>query len=150
MCAQATKTGRRPALNNGPIVPQFRGEKKRRYEALIQLRDELMNQVRDLSWSSLSYRKEPGEDQADVGSENFTRDTGLALMTEEGNKVALIQEAIQRLIEGSYGQCVDCKAKIPAGRLDAIPYAKLCVDCKTARENSDNMPPSDDGDELTE
>ncbi len=140
------------ALVNNHEVPNFRGEKRKRYEELIQLRDNLMEQVRSLSSSSLSYHREAGEDLADVGSENFSRDMGLALMSEEGNKVLLVQEAIERLIDGTYGKCIDCHQKIPAGRLDAIPYAKLCVDCKTVRESNDGMPPyqEDEGDFKSE
>ena len=129
--------------NNHPRqTPNFRGEKRKRYEALIQLRDELLEQMRTLSSTSLSYHREAGEDLADVGSENFTRDTGLALMSEEGNKVGLIQEAIERLIDGTYGKCIDCQAKIPAGRLDALPYARLCVECKSRREANEGLPPA--------
>ncbi len=122
-------------------APNFRGEKRKRYEELLQLRDELFDQVRSLSSSSLSYHHEPGEDLADVGSENFSRDMGLALISEEGHKVRLIQEAIERLVDGSYGRCVDCNEDIGVGRLDAIPYAKLCVRCKTIREGNDGMRP---------
>jgi DnaK suppressor protein len=75
---------------------------------------------------------------------------GLTLMSEEGRKIALIQDAIQRLIDGSYGECVDCRSKISQGRLDALPYAKLCIQCKTAREQNDNLPPGGQGDEFTE
>ena len=131
--------------NNGQNhreIPEFQGKEKEYYDALVQLRDELFDQVRDLSSASLSYRREPGEDLADVGSESFSRDMGLALMTEEGRKIVLIQEAIQRLIEGTYGKCIDCEGDVGEGRLNAIPYAKLCIECKAARESSDYMPPS--------
>lgn len=129
---------------NNQKIPEFTGKKKERYEALVQLRDELVEQVRDLSSSSLSYRREPGEDLADVGSENFSRDMGLALMTEEGRKIVLIQDAIQRMVEGTYGTCVDCGKDVGEGRLDAIPYAKLCIDCKAARESNDFVSPEDE------
>lgn len=138
-------------MKNGQVLPNFRGEKRKRYEDLIRLRDDLYEQIRSLSSASLVTHKEAGEDLADVGSDNFTRDMGLALMTEEGRKIALIQDAIERLIDRTYGQCIDCDGDISSGRLDAIPYAKLCIRCKTAREENDGHPPDSDGsDELTE
>lgn len=131
-------------------MPKFRGEKRKRYEALLSLRDELYDQVKDLSSSSLVNSREAGEDLADIGSDNFSRDMGLTLMSEEGKRIALIQDAIQRLIEGDYGECIDCGTKIGSGRLDAIPYAKLCIKCKTFREDNEGMPPEGGSEELTE
>jgi DnaK suppressor protein len=139
--------------NDRRVAPNFKGEKKKRYEQLLQLRDELLDQVRNLSSSALTFHREAGEDLADVGSENFSRDMGLALMTEEGHKVALIQDAIERLIDGSYGTCIDCDGSIGSGRLDAIPYAKLCIDCKSIREDYERMgqePPVKEEEELVE
>ncbi len=133
------------------VAPEFTGEKKQRYESLLTLRESLTDQVRNLSDVSLGYHKEAGEDLADIGSENFSRDVGLALMSEEGNKITLIQDAIRRLIDGSYGVCIDCGKKIGKGRLDAIPYAKLCVDCKAEWERNDGMPLRDElDDEVVE
>ena len=136
--------------SNGRKVPNFRGEKRKRYESLLNLRDELYDQVKDLSSSSLVNSREAGEDLADIGSDNFSRDMGLALMTEEGKRIALIQDAIQRLVDGTYGECIDCGTTIGGGRLDAIPYAKLCIKCKTFREENEGMPPEGGSEELTE
>ena len=127
--------------SNNDILPKFTGVKKKRYEALMALRDELTDQVRSLSDSSLGYHKEAGEDLADVGSESFSRDVGLYLMAEEGEKIILIHDAVRRLVDGSYGNCIDCGKKISKGRLDALPYAKLCVACKSEWEANDGMPP---------
>ncbi len=77
-----------------------------------------------------------GEELADIGSDNFNREMGLALMTEEGHRIQAIQEAIGRLKDGTYGVCMDCEKKIQPGRLDALPHAKLCVNCKSEREKN--------------
>lgn len=133
------------------IVPNFRGRKKQYYDSLMELRDEMIKQIHGLS-SSRDYHREAGEDLADVGSENFSRDVALSLMSEEGEKIVLIHDAVQRLIDGSFGQCIDCGGEIGEGRLQAIPYAKLCIDCKSAREANGGLPPADEqtSDELVE
>jgi DnaK suppressor protein len=125
-------------------VPEFAGEDEKRYQALVALRDELNEQVASLSDSSLGYRKEAGEDLADIGSENFSRDVGLHLMSEEGSKVVLIHDAIQRLVDGTYGQCIDCGKQIGEARLEAIPYAKLCVECKGEWEANGGVSPREE------
>ncbi len=78
---------------------------------------------------------------ADYGGENFRRDIELQMLTEEGNVVELIEDAIKRLFEGEYGKCIDCDEPIPAGRLEVKPYALYCTKCKSIREkNNGNNP----------
>lgn len=102
---------------------------------LLDLRDKLVDQVKILSDSSLKNVRGAGEELADIASDNFIRETELNLMSEEGRKIQLIQEAIVRLEANAYGVCVDCDKAIQEARLKAIPYAKLCIGCKTIREN---------------
>ena len=122
------------------IIPQqepvFRGEKKKHYQKLVDLRDQLVDQIQTISSHSLSSNKQAGEELADIGSDNFNRDMGLALMTEEGQRIQAIQEAIGRLKDGTYGICTDCEKKIQPARLDALPYARLCISCKSEREKN--------------
>jgi DnaK suppressor protein len=137
--------------NNYQVLPEFTGWKRERYEQLRSLRAQLERQIRSLSQESLVDRHEAGEDLADVGSDNFLRDTELAIMTGEEKTLTLVREAIQRLIDDSYGECIDCGDKINELRLDAIPYAKLCIDCKEARENNEEMYLTDEANnEVTE
>ena len=119
--------------------PNYRGEKRKRYEALITLRDQLVETVQMLSGDGLAAEHNAGEDMADIGSDNFLREIGLNVATEEGKKIFLIQDALKALENGTYGKCIDCRVDIEPGRLNAIPYAKLCVKCKTIREENEDM-----------
>ncbi len=117
--------------------PKYRGEKRKRYQQLVELKDFLIDQVSQISGASLSHQHSPGEDMADVGSDNFIREIGLTVATEEGKRILLIQDALRALADGRYGKCIDCSVEIESGRLDAIPYAKLCVKCKSIREEEE-------------
>ena len=134
--------------------PSYRGEKRKRYEQLTELRDQLVEQVAMISGSSLSQEHNAGEDMADIGSDNFLREIGLSVASEEGKKIFLIQDALKALESGKYGFCIDCKENIAPARLDAIPYAKLCVKCKAIREENDedfsSISGIDKEEELTE
>lgn len=101
---------------------------------LQELGSQLMDEVKVLSDNSLTSNKQAGEELADIGSDNFLRDMELSLMGEESKRIRLIQDALERLDNGTYGVCLDCDAPIPEGRLEALPYAKLCVTCKSRRE----------------
>lgn len=71
---------------------------------------------------------------ADVGSDTFERDMALGLMEGERTELREIDAAVKRMKEGSFGFCELCKNPIPLSRLRAIPYTRLCVDCKEKEE----------------
>jgi DnaK suppressor protein len=118
-------------------TPVFRGKKKEQYERLVELREQLVDELRTLSDHSLTYNKQAGEELADIGSDQFLREMELGLVTEEGRKVRLIDEAIERLKGGTYGLCSECGKEISEARLEALPYAKLCIKCKSRRESAE-------------
>lgn len=72
---------------------------------------------------------------ADAGSDVAERDLTLNRISSESGTVHEIDEALQRLREGVYGLCEGCGKPIARARLEAIPYARLCMPCKVAEES---------------
>jgi len=71
---------------------------------------------------------------AELGSDNFTQELTLSLLGSENDALDQIEAAIERIEDGGYGQCEECGEKIPKSRLEAIPYAALCVRCAAQQE----------------
>ena len=71
---------------------------------------------------------------ADMGTDSHEQDVSLGLMESESDEIQEIQEAFERIKDGSFGLCETCRKKIPKERLRAIPYARLCVPCKKKEE----------------
>ncbi len=71
---------------------------------------------------------------ADLGTDSFEQDISLGLMENEADEIKEIEEALERIKDGSFGLCESCKKKVPKERLRAIPYARLCVNCKKKEE----------------
>jgi RNA polymerase-binding transcription factor DksA len=71
---------------------------------------------------------------ADLGTDSHEQDVSLGLMENETDELHEIQEAFERIKDGSFGLCETCRKKIPKERLKAIPYARLCVNCKKKEE----------------
>ena len=71
---------------------------------------------------------------ADLGTDSHEQDISLGLMENETDELHEIQEAFERIKDGSFGLCETCRKKIPKERLKAIPYARLCVSCKKKEE----------------
>ena len=71
---------------------------------------------------------------ADIGTDNFEREFTLKLMESKDQTQDQIEEALQRIEDDTYGMCAECGRKILKARLNAIPYAILCVICAARLE----------------
>jgi RNA polymerase-binding protein DksA len=74
------------------------------------------------------------KDVVDTASDDIDRKMIEALGAQELKRLKLIDSAITRIEQGKYGLCIKCGKKIPETRLEAIPYALMCIDCKTLEE----------------
>lgn len=75
-----------------------------------------------------------GDDQADTGSKNITREHELALAGNAREMLYQIERALERLEAGTYGLCEHCGKAIGKARMQAFPRATLCVECKQRQE----------------
>jgi len=73
-------------------------------------------------------------DPTDRASMESDRNFTLRIRDRERKLIAKIEEALQRLEEGSYGVCEECGDKIGTPRLKARPVTTLCIDCKSLQE----------------
>ena len=71
---------------------------------------------------------------ADIGSEVFERSKDFALREQAMSSIAAVDQALQKLKEGSYGTCEICGSEIGLERLEAIPSASRCIRCKEEEE----------------
>lgn len=109
-------------------------------DLLIQLQRRLQGDVAHLANAALS----PGGVEhpnapihmAEAGSDTFEQDFNLSLMQNDGQTLEAIAEALDRIQDGTYGVCAECSKVIPKMRLQAIPYASLCINCATKLERS--------------
>ena len=74
------------------------------------------------------------KDLVDIAAEDIDRKTLEALGAQEIKRLRLIDAALSRIDNNRYGLCAKCNKKIPLERLEAIPYALMCIDCKTSDE----------------
>lgn len=71
---------------------------------------------------------------ADLGTDQFEQSLSLELLSEEARELQEVDQALGRLRGGTYGRCEDCGEPIPRERLEAIPYARQCRDCRMKEE----------------
>lgn len=75
------------------------------------------------------------KDLGDVASTDIDCRTLEVIGHQDKLRLNKVEAALIRLENGKYGVCAMCNKKISLSRLEAIPYAVFCIDCKTASEN---------------
>jgi DnaK suppressor protein len=106
-------------------------------EELVEERASLVEQVEDLdAEADVKNWREGGfdDDPADAGSASFERETAQSLSNHARNLLSQIDDAMRRMDAGTYGTCERCGEAIEVERLEALPYATLCMACKRRDE----------------
>lgn len=73
-------------------------------------------------------------DSADVAFEAGSDEMSSQLAELDSRELTQIDRALARLKQGTYGLCEACQRKIPVGRLNALPYSTLCIECQREME----------------
>lgn len=111
-------------------------------EKLLGLKERILGDLEHLRGDALrnSFRDSAGDlsgyslHMADQGTDNFDREFTFDLYSNEQDIIYLIDDALERIDDGTYDQCSECPKKISINRLEAIPYTRLCIDCANAGE----------------
>jgi RNA polymerase-binding protein DksA len=103
--------------------------------ALLALKAEIVDNLvaSNEDFKEIMEGEEP-KDLADVASDDMDRKMIEAIGSQELKRLKLIESAITRIKQGKYGHCIKCSKRIPQDRLVAIPYALMCIECKSEEE----------------
>ena len=115
---------------------------KQQRERLQVLRDMMLDSMAGVAKDTLRSRPEGSEasafgmHQADAGSDAYDKDFALSLLSQEQDALYEIEEALKRIEGGTYGICEMSGKEIPAARLEALPFARLTVECQAEFERT--------------
>ncbi|WP_375372289.1 TraR/DksA family transcriptional regulator [Streptomyces griseomycini] len=101
---------------------------------VTRLRDEISSSEQSLAGLMRDSGDGAGDDDADTGTKNITREHELALAANAREMLTQSERALQRLDAGTYGLCENCGNPIGKARMQAFPRATLCVECKQKQE----------------
>jgi RNA polymerase-binding protein DksA len=104
-------------------------------QSLTELKKEIISNllVNNEDFKEIVEGMDP-KDLADIASDDIDRKMIEAIGSQEMKRLRLIDSALTRIQQGKYGLCIKCGKRIPQNRLEAIPYALMCIECKTAEE----------------
>jgi DnaK suppressor protein len=113
-------------------------EKKKLREQLERKRRETNEAYRRSQAVNREATGEPLQDLADQASEGYRKEFLYSLSDSDRATLLQVEEALRRMDEGTYEECMSCGEKIPLARLKAIPWASLCIDCQEQQEAGGN------------
>lgn len=112
-----------------------------RKDAILKMREILMmrrDALRKALAGDLSMLKELREqtagDVVDFALDSAQHEINSQLAEAESRELASIENALDHMRTGQYGICEGCVTRIPLARLNALPYATLCIDCQREAE----------------
>ena len=106
---------------------------------LIKRRDALRKALAgDLS-SLKELREQTSGDVVDFALDSAQDEISSQLAEVESRELSNIEEAIEKMRDGTYGKCEGCAENIPLIRMQALPYAKHCIECQTELEKTGEL-----------
>lgn len=109
---------------------------------LLKRKEEIVEGIKHISEDTL--KKSPKDasgdisgyayHMADVATDTYDREFSLGLASNEREELYELDDALKKIEEGIFGICEECKSLITKIRLNAVPYARLCVRCQNKKE----------------
>ena len=103
-------------------------------EHLEEMKAKLLSEIDSELKAEREANKDEGMDTYDLASEERDREINFILSDRERMKIKQIDDALERIGEGSYGVCESCGLEIAEERLEALPFTRLCRDCQQDQE----------------
>lgn len=101
---------------------------------LLEQRQEIMDLYRSDVRAGQASTDEGTEDIVDRANNSYNRELMFSLSDAERQRLIDVDGALARIENGAYGSCANCGREIGELRLEAVPWARFCVDCQELAE----------------
>jgi len=98
-------------------------------------RQEIKQSLHHLDQETRSLDVDCAQDPADLCVSSVSKETLFEQSSKRRTNLRLIEAALRRMDEGSFGECAGCGNEIPARRLQALPWTQFCIRCQEAIEH---------------
>jgi RNA polymerase-binding protein DksA len=110
-------------------------------KALLEIKEQVVGDLKVMKDESTNSNGNGAGDvsghalhMADVATDMYDREFNLGLASNDRETLSRVNDALQRISEGEYGNCIQCEKPIAVARLKAIPYVETCVKCQEQLE----------------
>jgi DnaK suppressor protein len=112
-------------------------DKKRLEQFKKRLEDrqaELRRMVSSRQQDGRNQGEDIAQDIADKAASSYNKEFLFTQSTNERQMLGMVDSALSRIREGSFGECISCGNEINAKRLDAVPWTRYCIECQEKLE----------------
>ena len=128
------------------------GRTERLRQLLLARRQEIQQQIDELlaqhRADQIQLREESVADTEDLSTRDSVSHQQLSILEVRNQMRLQVEAALQRLDEGTYGLCEDCRQPINEERLKAMPFARRCIDCQRHAELLEQIEKKEDREDL--
>ncbi|MDX6612418.1 MAG: DnaK suppressor protein [Blastocatellia bacterium] len=104
------------------------------HDKLLNRREGLVGQVQEAEAYSRERDSESTQDPADMAANAYTKELLVSMSANDRRLLDSIDEALERIESGQYGKCIHCGSPILEKRLQAVPWARHCLQCQDLKE----------------
>ena len=101
---------------------------------LLERKEQLQDIVSKAEQDGRAADEETANDIADKATNSYTKEFLFKKSNDDRFIMQLIEEALERMEQGEFGTCVACSGEMQQKRLDAVPWARHCIDCQEKQE----------------
>jgi DnaK suppressor protein len=102
---------------------------------VLKNRCQILNKLAGLEKDLDELQHNQPKDWAEVNNDTLERETIMQNIDSEKENLRRTNDALRKLMDGSYGICALCGERIPEARLRALPLARLCIECQAKKES---------------
>jgi len=114
---------------------------KKRLETFKKQLEQRRDDLRATMFKNAQDGREAGEetanDIADRATNSYTKEFLFTQSANDRNLLQMVEGALVRISEGTYGECVSCGSEINSRRLEAVPWARHCIGCQEKLEKGE-------------
>ena len=123
-------------------TPSANPQEKRQYfeKRLRQRQQELEQAVANTVEQALASNPDDTRDVADQAVAGYQKELLFTQGTVRSAQLRLVRQALVRLADGTFGDCIRCYQAIGAKRIEALPWTPYCIDCQERIEKGDIGP----------
>jgi DnaK suppressor protein len=103
-------------------------------DRLLDRREGLVGQVEEAEMYSRQRDLEATQDPADMAANAYNKELLVSMSANDRYLLTLVDEALERIEAGEYGDCVHCGELVQDKRLEAVPWARHCLRCQDLQE----------------
>ena len=116
-----------PSSLDKHVVVQFKSGLREQQRELLQMIEKAEKEIRE-------FAGPPPSDAIDVSCLAASKESLLRRCSQDHRRLRLVEQALERIKDGSFGNCEECEGPIGLKRLQIVPWARNCIHCQSDAE----------------